>query len=718
MEESLAKFMAELAKRHEENSNIIKEIRASTDATIRNQGASIKTLELQIRQMTDFSEIHRMEHGPYVVSGSQHRFMFPETGPFPRRLHNYCCDGLNEAHGANILDAYDDILPQKEKRSRANVSVMPFSTYTNLGLGDLSHIDIPEDNDVPLILGQPFLSTAHVKIDVYKRKVTLRGLHTAYPKGWKVGFDTAYLRDWIRHIEFLGVGTTFDIFQNIHILYLQYGVLTSFGYSVLSFIPLCSLPASAEVSTDTFYISHEMDSESLQQTYVPKVARQACFSAEVRLRSEHNYMERKKFERRCQRQTDLLKEKYAEIASLKAYLSLKKAEAAKVIRLCGQVATVEAAETAWANELIGLKEWYSVLEEEKNVLEKKVVVFDSTHAAKETELTSLTAQTAKLTQYLSELEGTCSGLHDEVSGYMLFKEQIEVVQDEQVKVLSDRVAGLDVELMGMALHLDEEFYPYFLTTIAGRRWILSRSLRLVVMKCLQSLEYLAALRGAISRAIDKDIQDGLVFSIDHGKARKGLADVASYNPSAEANYISIVNALCAVDFPFLAQLASQKDASIANIMGLLHLEGPVAETPKANQLQPSFEQIMLPIHRLEDQVVIGETFLSFSLDVVHARVQRIRRDVASQRLSISDAMVALIEPLSAKNIVGEASTSGVPVVVAATTALSTTFVQASSIPPMLVSAYDAELHVEVPSSSAIIFEMEELENTPERPETS
>ncbi|GKF80604.1 hypothetical protein Tco_0239206, partial [Tanacetum coccineum] len=28
-------------------------------------------------------------------------------------------------------------------------------------------------------------------------------------------------------LEFLGVGTTLDIFQNLHILYLQYGVLTS-----------------------------------------------------------------------------------------------------------------------------------------------------------------------------------------------------------------------------------------------------------------------------------------------------------------------------------------------------------------------------------------------------------------------------------------------------------------------------------------------------------
>ncbi|GKC53374.1 hypothetical protein Tco_1076119 [Tanacetum coccineum] len=52
LEESLTKFMAESAKRHEENSNIIKEIRASTNAAIRNQGASIKTLEIQIGQMS------------------------------------------------------------------------------------------------------------------------------------------------------------------------------------------------------------------------------------------------------------------------------------------------------------------------------------------------------------------------------------------------------------------------------------------------------------------------------------------------------------------------------------------------------------------------------------------------------------------------------------------------------------------------------------------
>ncbi|GKD94726.1 hypothetical protein Tco_1374563 [Tanacetum coccineum] len=52
MEDALSKFMSESAKRHKENSNLIKEIRALKDDAIRNQGASIKTLEIQIGQMS------------------------------------------------------------------------------------------------------------------------------------------------------------------------------------------------------------------------------------------------------------------------------------------------------------------------------------------------------------------------------------------------------------------------------------------------------------------------------------------------------------------------------------------------------------------------------------------------------------------------------------------------------------------------------------------
>ncbi|GJR00182.1 putative reverse transcriptase domain-containing protein [Tanacetum coccineum] len=181
---------------------------------------------------TDLSEIRRMETSPYAVLIPHHRCIFPETVPFLRRLHNCCCDDLKEAHEVKILDAIDHNLPQKEKDPGsftlpcfinnicidkalvdlgASMSVMPFSTYINHGLGVFSHIrltieladmtikqprgiaenvlvrigkyvfpidsiiiDIPEDENVPLILRRPFISITHVKIDVFKRKVTLR----------------------------------------------------------------------------------------------------------------------------------------------------------------------------------------------------------------------------------------------------------------------------------------------------------------------------------------------------------------------------------------------------------------------------------------------------------------------------------------------------------------------------------------------------------------
>nr|GEU75529.1 hypothetical protein [Tanacetum cinerariifolium] len=238
-----------------------------------------------------------------------------------------------------------------------------------------------------------------------------------------------------------------------------------------------------------------MDYEQLFAEFNVGVARQACFIAE---------------------------EKDTEIANLKAQLSLKEAEAAEAIRLRRQVAAIEATEAARVNELNSLKV-------QTTALEGQVTALESAGVIKDTELASSNAQITKLTQDLSNFQLSC---------------------DE----LSIKVARLDVELMGMALQIDEEFYPCFMTTIVGRRWILGPDLRLVVIKCLKSPEYLVALGGAIGRAIDKGMQDGLAVGIDHGKVGKGLVDVAAYNPFAEANYVFAVNALCAVEFPLLAQM--------------------------------------------------------------------------------------------------------------------------------------------------------------------
>ncbi|GJX40109.1 hypothetical protein Tco_0255099 [Tanacetum coccineum] len=66
---------------------------------------------------------------------------------------------------------------------------------------------------------------------------------------------------------------------------------------------------------------------------------------------------------------------------------------------------------------------------------------------------------------------------------------------------------------------------------------------------------------------------------------------------------------------------------------------------------------MLPIHRSEDQVVLGETSFSFALSVANSWAERIRKSVAEQRSSLADAMVPLVDPLSTKNLTGAIDTS-------------------------------------------------------------
>ncbi|GJT44464.1 mitochondrial proton/calcium exchanger protein-like protein isoform X1 [Tanacetum coccineum] len=151
MEDTLSKFMGELAKRHEKNSNLIKEIRALIDASIRNQGASIKTLEIQIRQMSKNSTLLYKSIRTMI--------------PFPSHLDNHYYEEKEGNYGPKFAKAYrashiNDTIPRNEKDLgsftlpcyinnvcfdnalvdlKASVSVMPLLTYLNLGLGELAY---------------------------------------------------------------------------------------------------------------------------------------------------------------------------------------------------------------------------------------------------------------------------------------------------------------------------------------------------------------------------------------------------------------------------------------------------------------------------------------------------------------------------------------------------------------------------------------------------
>nr|GEX65111.1 hypothetical protein [Tanacetum cinerariifolium] len=315
-------------------------------------------------------------------------------------------------------------------------------------------------------------------------------------------------------------------------------------------------------------------------------------------------------------------------------------------------------------------------------------------------VSSLRSQKDGLVDQVHALETTCFSLCDQVLGYEQLKEQIEEFQDAQINIVNDKVAKLEVDLLEMALHLEEKFYPHLHTTISD--W---------------------------SRAIEKEMQDGLSAHIDHEKASMSLANVVAYNLVAESDYNSASQRLREVNFPLLAELKSYKDASTADVMDMLRLEGPLADAPGMSDLHPDVKQLTLPIHRPEDQVVLGETSLSFALSVTHSRVERIKENVAAQRSTLIDVWVPLVDPLSAKSLIGETSTSdSVPATVVTTTALSTTFASASFVPPITIEDYeivgmdgpdDAQGNGQgnVASFPTVEFEKEELDcNDPLRKE--
>nr|GEV35127.1 hypothetical protein [Tanacetum cinerariifolium] len=183
------------------NFNLIKEIRASTDAAIRNQGASIKALEIQIGQMSKILQ----EMGFGILPSS--------TKINPRdRVKSISTTVETDTTLIRRIGSTRYVVSAPQNTDlEASVSVMPFLTYTKLGLGELAPtkliveladrtvkcpkgivenilvridkfvflvdfiiLDMPEDIKTLLILERPILSTDHSKIDVFKRKIILR----------------------------------------------------------------------------------------------------------------------------------------------------------------------------------------------------------------------------------------------------------------------------------------------------------------------------------------------------------------------------------------------------------------------------------------------------------------------------------------------------------------------------------------------------------------
>ncbi|GJV47190.1 hypothetical protein Tco_1437402, partial [Tanacetum coccineum] len=210
-------------------------------------------------------------------------------------------------------------------------------------------------------------------------------------------------------------------------------------------------------------------------------------------------------------------EKDAEIARLKSLVKEKETESAEVLRLRDQKDTD-----------------ISLLDSRASYL--KSALDDSQAACDEAR------------NLISSLSSERDGLASEVStlhyAFRDFKEKMEAQQEAQAQVLYNRVAELEAHVMDVSGRLEGEFYPAYLTALAGQRWLLTHKMELAMVKCLKSPEYQGILGHALGQAVDYGMQEGLAAGHEHGVARTPLSAVMAYNLEiAEAHYLDVVRAL-------------------------------------------------------------------------------------------------------------------------------------------------------------------------------
>ncbi|GKA19202.1 hypothetical protein Tco_0699117 [Tanacetum coccineum] len=268
-------------------------------------------------------------------------------------------------------------------------------------------------------------------------------------------------------------------------------------------------------------------------------------SAEVRMCVEYNIKEKMILKSVVDEQTELLKVMEKEIESLKAWLLVKETESAKAICLRAEASKFEVVERSLLDEAQVLKERTTTLEKEKSELEIKVADLVASVKVREQEVldldvmvTSVKSQNDSLVDQVHGLETSSVGLQEKVMAYESCIDQLEKIQDDKMKEVNDKFDQLNTDFVEMALHLEEKFYLHLLTTIFGRRWLLTHGMELAIAKCLNSTEYLSTLGAAIGKAVEKGMQDGLSTGFTHGAEGRNLTDVAAYNPSAETDYIS------------------------------------------------------------------------------------------------------------------------------------------------------------------------------------
>nr|GEX99317.1 hypothetical protein [Tanacetum cinerariifolium] len=223
------------------------------------------------------------------------------------------------------------------------------------------------------------------------------------------------------------------------------------------------------------------------------------------------------------------------------------------------------------------------------------------------ELEDVRAQFSGLKVSNEHLSQRVAVLQEQVSGEEKLKAAFEEFKRYEDDRVEQRCAELDARLDALSIDFDEELYPHMLTAIAGRRWVIGHGLRLVMMKCAESLEMRQAFADVVSAGVAKGMSEGLKHGVEHGRAQLELESIEAYDPEAEAKFVAALQSLKDLKFSLLDQLESLKDAPMDVIMAALYLESDTGgDAPQyIRDLRPSSSQLTIQYTRRSDGVPVS-----------------------------------------------------------------------------------------------------------------
>ncbi|GJY42601.1 hypothetical protein Tco_0430814 [Tanacetum coccineum] len=271
--------------------------------------------------------------------------------------------------------------------------------------------------------------------------------------------------------------------------------------------------------TPTFFFKtvRRIEHEQLFTEFNVSAARNLSLSSEVRMRAEYNILEKRKWRSLAEEKNILLEAKDKEIEDLKSQLLKAKEESAEVTQLRAQVSGLEATENSLRGEVASAKDHNVLLEQECNSLKLKVTGLESTIAEKDHELSDLGASSSSLKSQnqslVRELEISSADLREKLEMYEGSLKKLKEFQDNLMGPFRTRLAEIDANFTRCCMRFQESFHPHLLNVVAGRRWLLTHGMKLIVVKCLNSNEYMEALGHAFGRAIEKGMMILILLSV-------------------------------------------------------------------------------------------------------------------------------------------------------------------------------------------------------------